>query len=189
MTGLCSRGKVVVRPINRTRTTTSRLPSCAHNLCDAQPTHNRSCTTGGRGTKAQPRANAPRLPVGTAPLRRCLGPPTFSALPPRPRRCLGGLALDAHRVRRHQPSPGADSLGPSTAALRDASARRASANTAKGFTARAGAPRSAPIASAPAVRNPLDGSRECRYFPLRRAEARITNPLVTAVLAPPECRS
>lgn len=30
-----------------------------------------------------------------------------------------------------------------------------------------------------AVRNPLDGSRECRCFSLRLAEPRITNPLVT----------
>lgn len=41
MSGLYPRGKVVVRPINRARTTTSPLPSCAHNLC----MHNRRTTS------------------------------------------------------------------------------------------------------------------------------------------------
>ncbi len=41
MSRLYHRGKVVVRPINRARTTTSPLPSCAHNLC----THNRRTTS------------------------------------------------------------------------------------------------------------------------------------------------
>ncbi len=60
MKGLWPCGKVVVRPINRARTTTSRLPSCSHNLC----MHNlrtTSCTTENDGVKTPPRPSVAAL--------------------------------------------------------------------------------------------------------------------------------